>query len=52
MPDYVANLMSGTDGFGDLTTYELLCGSNSPIKGVTPIKYTQIKKEGTGECGK
>ena len=48
IPDYVENLISGTGGFGDLTTYELLCSSDSPIKGVTPIKYTGIKKDSTG----
>ena len=47
--DAVDSALGDETGFGDLTTYDLLNGT-AINPGVTPIKFTQLKKgAATGE---
>ena len=50
LPDYVENLISESAPFGDLTTYELLCGTDNTTT-ISPIKFTALSnKNKTGNC--
>ena len=49
IPDFMETL--GESGFGDLTTYELLCGTEITPAGVSPLKYTTLSKKKLGAKG-
>lgn len=44
LPDYVENFISEGGPFGELTTFELLCGSDNTTN-ISPIKFTGLSNK-------